>query len=174
MSPEDFDACFVTFAATAFRYEGRDTYLVPEETERIEAFRRGEPRPERSVRTSPWLARIATTTITEGKRWQRVIVLAEPLTDYQRYRITGLIESQAAGEEIRVFAGPPGNAPDFWAFDDERAVVLDYDEDGRFTGTRFAQGQFRQGLLVYRGKALAWSVPLNTWLAERGLASRAA
>ena len=178
MSPEDFDAHFNRFASSVFRLEVLQHYAGEED--RVEAFRLGLPRPERSVRTSPWLARIAVTTATEGKRWQRVRVVEEPLSDYTRYEMTSYVESQAAGEEIRIVPRGAGSPlimlqHDFWLFDagtpDEFALLMDYDTSGRFRdaelianpGPRFEQE---------RDLALRWSVPLNEYLA--GKAAQAA
>ena len=56
----DLNACFDLFERTAERLEALPAYAVGgAEEERLRAFRLGLPRPERSVRTSPWLARIA-------------------------------------------------------------------------------------------------------------------
>ncbi len=112
---------------------------MPGEADRIEAFRRGLPRPERSVRTWPWLARIAVNPAA-GK--QRVRVLDEPLTEYQRYQLGGYVESQAVGDEIRVArrgAAPhlaAALATDFWLFDGTTAVILAYDGEGAFTSAQ--------------------------------------
>jgi hypothetical protein len=68
--------CFEVFKVRAFRLETLSTYAVPAE-EGLRAFRLGLPRPERSVRTSSWLRRIADTTAA-GKSWRRVRVLGRP------------------------------------------------------------------------------------------------
>lgn len=173
------EECFDSFTATAFRLEARPAYAVAGETERIEAFRKGLPRPERSVRTSPWLARIAVTTIA-GKRWQRVRVVSDPLTDYQRYQMASWIESQAAGEEIRIAPGRPfANVHDFWLFDaglpSSQLAVLRYDGQCRYLGADItASDKAIVEHMAARDLALAHSLPLNRWLAMAGKASAAA
>jgi hypothetical protein len=117
VTPEEFDALFDTFHHTVARLEALPAYDVGgQEAVRIQAFREGRPRPLRSVATDPWLARIAVSTITAGKRWTRVRVVDEPLTEYQRYQLTSHQESQAAGERVliapRSAVGDVG--PDFW------------------------------------------------------------
>lgn len=173
------EECFDSFAATAFRLEARPAYAVASETERIEAFRRGLPRPERSVRTSPWLARIATTTVA-GKHWQRVRVVSNPLTEYQRYQMASWVESQAAGEEVRIApADHLARCDDFWLFDaglpSAQVAVLRYDATGRYLGARITADptvvMLREEV---RNSALSRSVPLNEWLAAAGKASAAA
>ena len=70
----DFADCFDEFRVSAFRLETLRQYAIPVEDERIAAFRENRPLPERSVRTSQWLRRIADTTAA-GKRWSRVHVV---------------------------------------------------------------------------------------------------
>jgi len=103
----DLNACFDLFERTAERLEVLPAYAVGgAEEDRLRAFRLGLPRPERSVRTSPWLARIARPTAT-GKSWRRIRVLGWPLTEYQRYQLAGYQESAAAPGD----RGPAGEPP---------------------------------------------------------------
>ena len=116
-----FPDCFDEFRVSAFRLETLRQYAVPAEDERIAAFREHRPLPERSVRTSPWLRRIADTTAA-GKRWSRVHVVDEPLSEYVRFEMVTYRESAQAGEEIRIAdrrADPALDAlqTDFWLFD---------------------------------------------------------
>lgn len=176
MNWEDFDAHFGRFTRTVFRLETLQDYTAPGEAQRIEAFRRGLPRPERSVRTSPWLARIAVTTVTEGKRWQRVRVVEEPLTGYTRYQMAGYAESQAAGEEIRIVRRTTAPAlatlrRDFWLFDagtqEAFALLLDYSPTGEWRGGELTTDpQALLGLQAERDLALRWAVALNEYLAH--------
>src|ERR1700730_17432617 len=79
--PASLAACFDLFGATAFRLETLRAYDVPAEAEILRAYRLGLPLPERSARTSPWLARIAQTTVG-GKSWHRARMVGWPLTEY--------------------------------------------------------------------------------------------
>ncbi|MBV9140310.1 MAG: hypothetical protein JO115_05245 [Pseudonocardiales bacterium] len=135
MTPDDFNAAFDKFKVSAFRLECLQTYAVSDENPRLRAFREGLPRPERSVRTSPWLRRIAATTI-DGKAWTRVRLVRHPLTEYTRYELIGFAESQTAGEQIRIVdlnRHPELSdlGPDFWLFDagqpGELAIVMRYE-----------------------------------------------
>lgn len=181
MTPDELGACFDRFTRTAFRLETLQDYAGEED--RLRAFRLGLPLPERSVRTSPWLARIAVTTATEDKRWQRVRVVEEPLTEYTQYELASYVESQAAGEEVRILRRdravlPPGALRrDFWLMDapgmDAFALLMDYSPDGRFVGAELSTDPV--ALLTCqdeRDRALTHSVPLNTYLA--GKAAKAA
>lgn len=77
---------------SAFGLETLRACAVPGEEDRLRAFRLGLPRPERPVRTSRWLRRIAATTAA-GKSWHRVRVLDRPLSEDERYRLLGYQEA---------------------------------------------------------------------------------
>lgn len=175
MNAEDFDALFDSVRLSVFRLEGLPAY-AGEEDDRLHAFYSGRPLPERSVRTEPWLARIALTTITEGKTWLRVRVVDEPLTDFQRYQMEPYKESQAAGEQIRVVTrsalGDTG--PDFWLLDagDVRArgVVMHYSGDYRWLGADLVTDPAALAELDRRRTAaIVRSEPLNEFLARTGV-----
>ena len=143
----------------------------------MDAFRRGLPRPERSVRTSPWLARIALTTLEDGRAWQRVRIVDEPLSDYTRYELAGYVESQAAGEEIRI-APRAAAAPlavlerDFWLFDawepSVHALLMVYGSGGQWLDAVPVTdwGLLREFESEY-SLALSWSIPLNEYTAKK-------
>lgn len=174
MSAGDFDAYFDRFNSTVTRLETLPAYDVGgEEAARIQAWRDGRPRPERSVRTSPWVARIAVTTVTAGKSWTRVRVLDDPLTDYQRYQLPGYVEGQAAGERIFLArrADVDDAGEDFWLFDsdsdDAFALVMSYDDGGRWLGFEHVDDPEATAALVRRLVAVqSRAVPLNVFLAR--------
>lgn len=168
MTPDEFNAAFDEFQVSAFRLECLQTYAVSAEDARLRAFREGLPRPERSVRTNPWLQRIAATTIA-GKSWSRVRLVSRPLTEYTRYEMIGFVESQAVGEQIRIVdlnAHPDLRdlGPDFWLFDAEFAIIMRYDEAGTVLGYERTTevGDFRD----QRWLAMAGSISLAEYLAQ--------
>jgi hypothetical protein len=101
VTPEEFDAAFDTFQTSAFRLETLQSYAVSAEDAWLRALREGLPRPERSIRTSAWLRRIAASTMA-GKSWSRVRLVRHPLSEYLQYEIFSYIESTAVGEETRI------------------------------------------------------------------------
>jgi hypothetical protein len=144
---EGFDALFDTFTHSAYRLESLPAYTVPYEDPSYQAWLSGTARPERSVRTSPWMRRIALTTAA-GKRWSRTRVIDTPLTDYQRWQIPAYLESQAVGEMIRiVYRIDLHRSPscDFWLFDDETeqpwAAMMNYSPSGEFLGYNVVRDQ---------------------------------
>lgn len=131
MTPEQFTALFDAATRSVFRYEALQTYAMPTEDPSVIAFRTGAPRPERSVRTSPWLRRIAIQTAA-GIDWSRVRVVTWPLTEYTRWELVGYVESQAAGEAISVVGDDLAvGVPDFWLIDESRAVLMNYGPEGQ-------------------------------------------
>jgi len=172
MTPQEFDALFDSFHVVVFRLETLPAYDVGGDADRLAAFRAGRPLPERSVRTSPWLARIALST-AEGKQWERVRVVDTPLTEYQEYELLAYQESQAAGERITI--APRSRAidvgPDFWLFDPDtpeaHAVLMNYAPGGQWLGaTSVVDPGGLRALADIRRAALAMAVPLNTFLVE--------
>lgn len=174
MTPDEFNVAFDSFRVSAFRLETLQTYAVDVEDEGLRAFREGLPRPERSIRTDPWLSRIARTTLA-GKAWSRVRLVRHPLSQYTRYELISYRESSAVGEEVRI--ADLNTHPeldelrlDFWYFDagepDGFAILMRYDDAGsvlgyeRTTDTSWCDKQ--------RDLALSRSVSLAEYLAQQG------
>jgi hypothetical protein len=176
VNPAEFDALFDAARSTIFRLEQLPAYAVGgAEEDRIRAFREGRPRPERSVRTSAWMARIAVTTVA-GKSWSRVRVVDQPLTEYERYELESYRESQAVGESISIVLRSTVEAegPDFWLFDGgtehARAVLMHYTDDGRLDRRELVEdAELLATLQARREAASATAMPLNEFLVS-GLA----
>jgi hypothetical protein len=171
----DLGRCFEMFRASAFRLETLVTYAEPIEDECLQAFRLGLPRPERSVRTSPWLRRIAETTAA-GKSWRRVRVLGRPLSEHDCSQLISYRESAAAGEVIRIAdrsAHPQlaALARDFWLFDAGTAkpfaAVMSYDQAGEYLGAAVTtEPAVVMACITSRNLAQQYSVPLGVYLAR--------
>lgn len=168
----EFDALFESFHTTAYRLETLPAYDVGGgEAVRLRAWREHTPRPVQSVRTSPWLARIAATSLA-GKRWARTRVVDDPLTDYQRFQLANAYpEAQTAGDEIRVVqrAAFLGASSDFWLFDGgtehSRAVTMTYDSAGHWLSAELVTDSAQLAELdAVRAAADAVAAPLNVFL----------
>lgn len=129
---EDFGTLFETFTSSAWRWEAQTEYHEPHEAEAFRQFLAGH-RPDMSF-TAGWLSNVRKAT-DEGRRFQRVRVLSDPLTDYLRFEMSAAPANAAAGEDIRVLSasdvtalGLPGH--DFWLFDDELVAIMHFDTDG--------------------------------------------
>jgi len=174
MTAEEFAALFDAAEHSVFRLEARQAYAVPTDDASLTAFQEGRPRPERSVRTSPWLARIAATTAA-GVAWSRVRVVDRPLTEYTRWELLAYVESQAVGEQIslvdlEIVDGTIDLRQDFWLFDGDtphpQAVILHYTPDGQVEQREFVVDVTVVAELVRRRDAATLhAVPLNEFLA---------
>jgi hypothetical protein len=86
----------------------------------------------------PWLDQIREVT-SQGRAVQRIRILADPPTDYQRWELWATPYNAAAGEDIRFLTrsqatelGLPSG--DWWLFDDTRLAVMRFDDEGRPLG----------------------------------------
>jgi hypothetical protein len=168
---------FATFTASAWRLETLPQYLVDVEADRFAAFRAGRPLPPWPAASVEWFAGIADQ-VAAGKRWGRVRVVDQPLSDYTRFELECYADNVQAGEDVRIAerADHPELADlreDFWLFDAEgpRPVVLlmRYDAEGHWLGYWRTEdldviGECRRR----RDIAIAASVPLAAYLAAAG------
>ena len=186
MSGDILDECFNGFWHSAFRLETLPAYAVSGEAERIAAWREGRARPERSVRTSAYLREVAANVLA-GRERTRVRIVDHPLSEYCLFQMSAYIESAAAGEQIRIVVRNGGSkragqdlriVSDFWFFDqgteDERAVLLDYDAVGAFTGARLAAEPDLTLCRELWATAYRHSVHINEYLASARLATTVA
>lgn len=131
MTPEEFEACFEDCRYSAFRLETLQFYDAPSERGAFARFcADGAVLP--STSQQDW-----SRIVGAGRRFQRVHVVIEPLTDYVRFEGAGAYRfNTEAGEDVRLLpvstSGWPGGIPrhDFWLFDSHKLVRMDYDADG--------------------------------------------
>jgi hypothetical protein len=123
-----------SFRHTAWRWETQGVYREPYEQEPLRAFLAGDE-PDLSFMDGWWADVRAGTDA--GRKYGRVRVLTEPLTDYLRFELSFTHRNVEAGEEVRVLTdarrrelGLPEE--DFWLFDDELVALMHFD-DGGFT-----------------------------------------
>ncbi len=176
MTPEELNQLFDSAHTSVFRLERLQTYAVPADDASMVAFRTGAPRPERSVRTNAFLRRVAVRTLTAGVAWSRVRLVEWPLTEYTRWELLGYVESQAAGEEIRLVDARQvedvvAGEPDFWLFDastpDARAVLMHYASDGRLVERELVADPAEVArLATVKDETVRRSVSLNEFLAR--------
>jgi len=178
VSGDILDECFGSFRHSALRLETLPAYTASSEAERIQAWRQGRARPERSVRTSEYLREVAANVLG-GRERMRVRIVDHPLSEYCRYQMAGYVEAAAAGEQIRIVVRGGGSeqarqdlgvVSDFWFFDQgtehERAVLLQYDSRGALTGAHLAT---EPDLVLCRklwATAYKHSIHINEYLAS--------
>lgn len=172
LSRAEFARLFDTFTSSAWRLEVQGVYDEPEEREPLRRFLAGEP--DDLAWMADWFDWIREIT-RAGKRFGRVRVLADPITDYQRFEF-GLLTPPAveAGEDIRVLTADrirgldlPGC--DFWLFDDTRVALMHFGPDG-VTGAELVEDTasvrpFRDA----RDRAWDAAVPYREWASANAL-----
>lgn len=154
-----FDELFRTFHSTAFRLETQGVYREASEEEPLRRFVEGEPPDDSWIKS--WTDNVRRAT-AEGRRFQRVRIVTEPLTTYLRFELDlALRVNLPAGEEIRYLSrseadelGLPGNT-DFWMFDDTRAGVMHFGDRGMLGLEMIARNDIIEQYRIW--KEVAWS-----------------
>jgi hypothetical protein len=162
------------FARSAFRLEVRDAYAVASDGGDFARYLAGEALPD-AARKNAWLDELAADTAA-GKSWQWVHVVRSPLSDYLRYAFEwGYAINIGAGADVRVLdlaeVPRPAALPDedFWLLDDNAAVVMGYDDDGRFVGAEPAPPGDLARYRAAKDAAWAAAVPFaQYWAAHPG------
>jgi hypothetical protein len=136
LSGEAWGRALHSFRHTAWRWETQGVYREPYEQPALRQFLAGE-QPDLSFMDS-WYADIRRST-SAGRRYGRVRVLTDPLTDYLRFELSFTHLNVAAGEDVRVLSaarvdelGLPRE--DFWLFDADEtnawAALMHFGESG--------------------------------------------
>lgn len=128
---EPFGRLFSEFQRSAWRWECQGVYHEPAEVQPWQQWRDGN-------RDDAWLRPWADTIRGwhgEGKTFERVRMLTEPLTEYLRWMLDFTYVNVEAGEDIRWIEQHRARelgAPDydFYLFDDARVAIMHFDEHG--------------------------------------------
>ncbi|ASU80022.1 hypothetical protein CDG81_19100 [Actinopolyspora erythraea] len=159
---------FAECQRSAWRFETQPTYTMPGEQEELEQWRAGKPIPEGY--NSAWHERVRGY-LADGKSIGRVRVVRRPFTEYQRHQFDWSIPGNIqAGEDIRILDVTELEldlpAHDFWLFDDETVVDLNFNPDGTLINLDQRENP---DLLMYRkwrDTALAYAVPFSEFNAR--------
>lgn len=133
---EEFGGMFTTLKHSAWRLESRRRYASDEATDTYRQFTRGE-----SVAWDLedfWCSNRREQTGL-GKRFERVRILDDPLTEGQRYLLDNARRNAAVGEDIRILPRAVAvelrlPAEDFWIFDARVVALLAFDDGDQLTG----------------------------------------
>jgi hypothetical protein len=157
------------FTDDLFRLEKLENYELGSDGGDFRRYLQGEARPTAEGRGA-WLERLRGEEAA-GRHSRRVHVVKPPLGEYLRYECEwGYVYNAAAGEEIRIFdlgaADWPRDlreTPDFFLIDDRYALLMDYDERGRFVGATVGTDQ--QLASCRRIRDLVWqaATPFEEW-----------
>lgn len=167
VSGEDFQRLFREFASTAFRLENQGVYREPDEDEPLRQFLAGETPDDRWLQ--PWVDNVRTAT-SQGRRFQRVRVLTEPLTDYLRFEMDlALRQNIPAGEDIRALSGPEAAGldlpedTDFWLFDDDRVGLMHFGATGMLGAEMLTDPDTVAQYRTWRDRAWEFAIPHEQW-----------
>jgi hypothetical protein len=163
-SPE-FAALFTSFRHTAYRLEALQHYGVGYEDESFRAFAAGEAL-EADPARDDWTS-VVRCAAGDGKIFQRVHLVTEPLSDYLRYEFAWWYgPNTEAGDDVRILPaylvpagelGTLGTLADYWLFDSSDLWIMQYGEDGAFVealqvtdpGTVVTRAYWRDAALHY-------------------------
>lgn len=147
---EQFAALFAGFEQTARRLEVRDSYDVESERPYLARWRDGMQQDREHVDSrKPWLDQVRGN-VAQGRAYQRVRVVSDPLSEYVRYALRGTRQTVDSGEDIGYLARKDADGldlpdHDFWLFDGALLVLMPFTSDDRPLG----------GLLVTDAEAVA-------------------
>lgn len=136
LTDEEFFRLFFDVKRSARRLENRRRYDVDTETPLREAFLNGQAPPTRPATWNEWHLNVREKT-GSGVRFERVRVMDEPLTPYNRFMIYTNRQNDASGEDIRYLARSGANEldlpdHDFWVFDSTQIVLMRFTADDRW------------------------------------------
>lgn len=172
LTTEQFGSLFDCFEREAFRLELRDHYSVDTEREEFARYLRGEPLSEHQNRG--WCEYVRSM-VQQGKKVSRVHIMSMPLTPYLRFEIDwGYVFSSTAGEEIFLLPRPKLTDVsilrfgDFWLFDKEQLVRMDYTGEGAFRHAEFDNDpDSLQRARSIRERLMVEAIPLRQYLAQQ-------
>jgi hypothetical protein len=174
IDPDDLMEAFDDWRRSSFRLEALDQYTIDFEREEFEAFLRGDPLPPPNPpEFDEWLVQLREERAA-GRIRSRVHAIAGPLTPYLHYEIDWAYKGNAAaGEDIRMIhsasweTSPFGvQPPDFYLLDDERVILMAYDEVGHWLGGDIiAEPHQVAGYRRLRDLAMEAACPLAEYLA---------
>jgi len=167
----EFDACFTNFSKSAFRLETFPEYRVGgADAELYNKFSQGEP--WQGPIFEDWARLIASHT-TAGREFVVARVLSEPLSNYLRFEIEwGYCYFSTVGQDTRIILPSrldtlflPSATFDYWMFDDNKVVFMEYGSDGSYKGARYVQNHDSiTEFVTLKGRALAASISLREFL----------
>ncbi|MGH3852205.1 MAG: DUF6879 family protein [Pseudonocardiaceae bacterium] len=156
-------------ASSAFRLETLAVYDMPSEREEFARHVAGE-KPPTGLHYC-WLDTVAKG-VKMGKSFQRVHVVASPLSDYLTYEFTwGYVFNVKAGEDIRILdlahqADPGLPTHDFWLLDQTTVVRMDYDEHGVQLGRELLEDVDPAPYVAGKNLALEHAEPFERYYAQ--------
>lgn len=170
---EEWQAKFRDFQTEAWRLETLPEYRMPQEAEEFRRFLSGEK--FAGPFEDYWTGLIRQHAETGGKIG-RVHILSRPLSDYLRFEFQRYYAHSArAGEDIRILdvtgrENPLSGVQDFWMFEKETVVLMNYEPDGRQISREVYEGD-PTPFIEYQQIAVSESVPFLEYVSKIDLRS---
>ncbi len=169
ISRDEFERCFTDFRYTAFRLETLQNYSVGGEKDPFKRFM-SDGFQGFSAAVYEWGDEIRAG-IAAGRRYSRVHVVTEPLSDYLRFECAcGYRLSVTAGEDIRILPVQEGDWPDgiprldYWLFDSHRLLKMNYGPDGALLTPELVDDPEQiVAANLWRDRAMHLSVPFTEY-----------
>ena len=142
LTDDEWESKLGAFRSSAFRLEVQQTYAMADEQEDLDSFLSGATRPDGY--NEEWCEFVRGVT-TGGRTMQRVKLVQRPYTDYTRFVMGWAVPANvAAGEDYRIVdlssgVSSPLPGQDFWLFDDEQVIHLDFDAGGVLLGIELVE-----------------------------------
>lgn len=139
LSGPSFDALFEGVERSAQRLETRSAYAGDRAL--LEAWSVGAiDQPPSTGARGAWLARVRRT-VARGGRYERVRVVDEPPSLYQRFALRSAGQNVSAGEDVGYLVRGRADSAhlpdhDFWLLDSERVALLYFTADDRLLGAQ--------------------------------------
>lgn len=139
LSEAEWSEALGDFEHTKFRLELQPRYDEPGEAEAVERFLAGDRSLPRDPESLAWQASIAEA-VARGKRIERVRIVEDPPTDYQRWLRWMSQANVEAGEIQRYMTRqrahevgllPAAGNEDWWLLDSQRLIVMRFDDEHR-------------------------------------------
>ncbi|MFV2197688.1 DUF6879 family protein [Nocardiopsis sp. LOL_012] len=165
LSESEFDRLFEECRYTAFRLETLQVYDVGYEEEAFRRFLNDGGSVTNSAHEE-WVR-----LVSGDRRFRRVHVVTEPLTDYVRFESVWAYRANVkAGEDVNILPVTEGSWPegiphtDYWLFDSHQLVLMSYDLDGRMLTPELVTDpdQVVEANVV-RDRALHASIPFSKY-----------
>lgn len=164
----DFVSLFDDIRQSSWRWECQGEYLEPNEEEPFRLWR--ESRPDDSW-MRPWMETVSRWW-REGKTFERVRMLTDPLTDYLRWMLDITHLNVEAGEDIRWIDEESAQRLrlpryDYYVFDEDRVVIMHFDDHGVSGAELIDEPSVVHRHLRWRDAVWPEATPHREYMAER-------
>jgi hypothetical protein len=169
ITPDEWAAALRDVARSAFRLEHQAGYAIPAEADLLARWDAGQqPSPDDVPQLDSWFQQVTEQT-ARGVTVERVRVIDDPATTYQRFAQYCDPWNLEAGEILRYLSRadaerigllPAAGPADWWLLDDTDLIFMHFDPDGTWTSTeRTRDPEHVSRACAWRDLAIAHTTP---------------